>query len=147
MGSRIYLDWFLGIGLCFCASAQSIEPGQEFSNTGCSGQIKNRDVMALDLEPLRRQPELAQKYVYEQAGDFRLVNTKPEEFHTRYRPSKDPNGVVRGARKFAAKRGCDLVLVLKTGNYFGRQRGWKRWPRIKDRGYALVVVGQRIAHR
>jgi hypothetical protein len=74
---------------------------------------------------------------------------EPEEIHTRSRPSRDPQALVRQARKLGAQRGCDLVVVLKTGPYFGRQkRGWSRngyqWPRrLKDGGYALVVMGER----
>ena len=35
-----------------------------------------------------------------------------------------------------------LVLVLKTGPYLGKQRS-ARFKRVKDGGYALVVMGQR----
>jgi len=99
-------------------------------------------VTVLDLEPFRRQPEVAQEFVVERAGDFQLLAVEPEEIKTRSRPSKDPEDLVRRAKKLAAKHGCDLVLVLKTGPYFGRQRGMN--SRIKEHGYALVVMGQRI---
>jgi len=99
-------------------------------------------VTVLNLEPLRRQPEMAQEFVVERAGEFRLLTSEPEEIRTRSRPSRDPGHVVRRAQKLAAEHGCDLVLVLKTGPYFGRQRGMR--PRYKDRGYAFVVMGQRI---
>lgn len=96
--------------------------------------------MVLDLESLQRHPELAQNFVTERVGEFRLVNTRPEEIRTRSRPSRDPESLVRRARKLGAKHGCDLVLVLKTGPYFGRQRSIN--ARVKDRGYAFVVMGQ-----
>jgi hypothetical protein len=102
-----------------------------------------KDVLVLDLQSLRRHPEMAEDFVVEQAGSYRLFDTTPEVIRTRSRASKDPDSVIRSARKLGVKRGCDLVLVLKTGPYFGRQRG--RNARIKDQGYAFVVVGQRIA--
>jgi hypothetical protein len=45
--------------------------------------------------------------------------------------------MIRRARKLGAEHGCDLVLVLKTGPYFGRQRSMR--ARIKEHGYAFVV--------
>ncbi len=97
--------------------------------------------MVLDLEHLRGQPEMAQDFVVERAGEFRLLTTDLEEIRTRSRPSRDPDSVIRRARKLGAEHGCDLVLVLKTGPYFGRQRGLR--ARIKEHGYAFVVMGQR----
>lgn len=78
----------------------------------------------------------------ERAGEFRLLTTEIEEIRTRTRPSRDPDGVIRRAQKLGAKHGCDLVLLLKTGPYFGRQRGPR--ARIRDHGYAFVVMGERI---
>ena len=106
-------------------------------------------MLVLDVERFRADPVMAQQYVDERAGDFRLLKTRIEEIRTRSRPSKDPDSLIRQARKLGAEHGCDLVIVLKTGPYFGRQRGMN--ARIKDHGYAFVVMGQRIkgfeAHR
>jgi hypothetical protein len=63
----------------------------------------------------------------------------------RSRPGKDPHAMFRQAQKLGERRGCDLVLILKTGPFFGKQRGW-RMKRVKDKGYALVVVGQRLVY-
>jgi hypothetical protein len=72
-----------------------------------------------------------------------LAYIKPEVIRIPSRPSRDPDSVIRKARKLGAKNGCDLVLVLKTGPYFGRQRNLN--ARMRELGYAFVVMGQRIA--
>ncbi|MFC1776063.1 hypothetical protein ACFL3I_01820 [Pseudomonadota bacterium] len=144
MGRNIHLGLILGIGLYSGLSAETGNLGQAGSDVVCGQDIRMHDVLVLDLEPMRNDPEMAQDFVDQRAGDFRLVNSDIEEIRTRSRPSKDPHGVIRSARKLGVKHGCDLVLVLKTGPYFGKQRGW-RMKRIKDKGYAFVVVGQRLA--
>ena len=141
MKSRFYLAWILGVGLWSGLSADSGEPGHEYSGSECGQDVRMRDVLVLDLESFRAHPEEAQEFVDRRVGEFRLVNTKPEVIITPYRPSMDPDSVFRQARKFGVKKGCDLVLVLKTGPYLGKQRGWKSRPR--DKGYAMVVMGQR----
>ncbi len=142
MNRIIHLGWILGLGLCSGLLAEPVESGQRYSDTKCGQAINKRDVLVLDLAPFRAHPDMAQEFVEEHAGQFVLVNTKPEVIIIPVRPSKDPYSVIRRAQKFGVKRGCDLVLVLKTGPYFGRQRG--RNPRIKDHGYAFVVMGKRI---
>ena len=131
-----------GVVLCFCLFAGT---GQTASATVCGEDIRTRDVMVLDLEPFGNDLETTQEYLIEHAGEYRLYNAKPEEIITRSRPKKDPHGMFRKAQKLGERRGCDLVLILKTGPYFGKQRGW-RMRRIKDQGYAFVVVGQRLAY-
>jgi len=143
MNRKIQLGWILGICLCSGLSAETINSGQPDSDAPCGQNVRMKDVLVLDLQSLRYQPEMAQEFVFEHAGEFRLVTTKPEVILTRSRASKDPDSVIRGARKLGVKRGCDLVVVLKTGPYFGRQRG--RNARIRDQGYAFVVMGQRTA--
>ena len=142
MVSKTYLVGILSIGMCSGLCAEIIELEQVVSETPCGRDVDKREVMVLDLEPLRREPQLAQKFVDENAGQYRLIDTKPEVIITRSRVSKDPYAAVRQAQKYAVRHGCDLVLVLKTGPYLGRQRG--RSPRVKDQGYAMVVMGQRI---
>jgi hypothetical protein len=146
MSGKARLGWVLGIGLCSCVSAETTDPVREFSDNGCTQQLRPKEVLVLDLEPMRTQPETAQEFVTEYAGEFMLFSTKPEVIITRSRASKDPDGVIRRAQKFGAKNGCDLVLVLKTGPYFGRQRNTK-FQRFKDGGYAIVVMGQRTARK
>jgi hypothetical protein len=143
MGRHIHLGLILGIGLCSGLSAETIKTDQADSDVVCGQDIRMHDVLVLDLEPMRRDPDMAQGFVDERVGDFRLVNSDIEEIRTRSRPSKDPHGVIRSAQKLGVKHGCDLVLVLKTGPYLGRQRN-RRSPRIKDQGYAFVVMGERV---
>ena len=142
MNRIIHLCWILGFGLCSGLSAEAIKSSQVNPEAGCGQDIRMRDVLVLDLEPFRGHPEMAQDFVDKYAGEFRLVYTAPEEIRTRSRASKDPHGLIKKARKYGVKNGCDLVLILKTGPYFGRQRGRK--VRIRDRGYAFVVMGQRF---
>jgi hypothetical protein len=141
MNSKFHLCWMLGNGLCSGLSAETINSGQPDSDAVCGYHVRIKDVLVLDLEPLRNHPETAQDFVVEHAGEFRLADAEPEEIRTRSRASKDPDSVIRGARKLGVERGCDLVLVLKTGPYFGRQRG--KNAKIRDQGYAFVVMGQR----
>jgi len=128
--------------LCSGLSAETIGADPAGPDSGCGQKINMRDVLVLDLEHLRNQPEMAQDFVVEHAGEFMLLTTELEEIKTRSRPSRDPDSVIRRARKLGAEHGCDLVLVLKTGPYFGRQRSLR--ARIKEHGYAFVVMGQRI---
>ena len=133
------MSWIVGALLCAGLSAKA---GEEGPDSRCGQKINMRDVLVLDLKHLRRQPEMAQDFVVDRAGEFRLLTTELEEIRTRSRPSRDPDSVIRRARKLGAEHGCDLVLVLKTGPYFGRQRNLN--ARIKEQGYAFVVMGQRI---
>ena len=141
MVRKVLMVWVTSIVLCSSASAETIEPGQAYAASTCDQQVHTRDVLVLDLEPLRREPEMAQAFAEKRAGEFDLLSTTPEVIITRTRPSKNPDDLIRRARKAGAKEGCDLVLVLKTGPYFGRQRG--KNPRVRDQGYAFVVMGHR----
>jgi len=135
MSRRIHLGWMLSTLLCSGLLADT-------AVSECGPRISVRDVLVLDLEPLRSRPERAQDFVVERAGDFELLATDLEEIRTRSRPSRDPDSVIRRARKLGAEHGCDLVLVLKTGPHLGRQRSMK--ARIKEHGYAFVVMGHRV---
>ncbi len=139
---KAHLDLILSLGLFL---ALFIEAGQAAPTTGCGQDVSTRDVMVLDLEPFGNDLEITQEYLLEHAGEYRLLDTRPEEMIMRSRPTKDPHGMFRQAQKLGERRGCDLVLILKTGPYFGKQRGW-RMRKVKDKGYAFVVVGQRLAY-
>ena len=141
MDSRVHLNWILGAFLCSALVAETAGADRPRADSRCGQKISMRDVLVLDLEHLRGQPDIAQDFVFDRAGEFRLLTTELEEIITRSRPSRDPESVIRRARKLGAEHGCDLVLVLKTGPYFGRQRGMR--ARIKEHGYAFVVMGQR----
>lgn len=135
----------LSIGVCAGLTPEAIASGDLDSDAVCGQTISSRDVLVLDLESMRFDPEKAQQFVFDQAGDFRLLSLEIEEIIIPTRPSKDPRAIIRGARKLGIRQGCDLVLVLKTGPYFGRHRGPN--SRMKDRGYVWVVTGQRTTSR
>lgn len=137
-GTHTGLIWSIGLCLGLCVQTSQAAPAN-----GCGQPIRTRDVMVLDLEPFARDLETTQEYLLEHAGEYRLLDARPEEIFMRSRPGKDPHATFRQAQKLGKRKGCDLVLILKTGPYFGRQRGW-RMKRIKDHGYAFVVVGQRL---
>jgi len=145
MDRTIHLAWMLSIGLCAGLIPEAIASSHIDSDAVCGQMITKRDVLVLNLESMRFDPEKAQRYIIDHAGEFRLLSSDIEEIITRSRASKDPYSTFRGAQKLGVKQGCDLVLVLKTGLYFGRQRG--RNSRMKDKGYAWVVTGQRISGR
>lgn len=109
----------------------------------CGQDLSSRDVLVLDVQHFLTDPDLADDYVIERAGNYRLADPLIDEVRMPFRPAVDPDGVIRVARKHGVKEGCDLVLILKTGPYFGRQRGRK--ARVKDHGYAFVATGQRVA--
>jgi hypothetical protein len=142
MNRLLQMIWICGFGICCTLITPASAVGQGYEDSGCGPSIRHREVLVLDLEPLRGQPDAAIEWVSEAAGQYRLISTEPEEFRTRHRASRDREGVIRRAGKLGAQRGCDLVVLLKTGPYFGRQRGNN--PRIRDGGYALVVMGQRF---
>lgn len=145
MDRNTHLPWLLCIGLCTGLISETIASNHVDSDAVCGHMITRRDVLVLDLESMRFDPEKAQQYIIDHAGEFRLLSSDIEEILTRSRRSKDPYSVTRGAQKLGEKYGCDLVMVLKTGPYFGRQRG--RNARVKDRGYVWVVMGQRVSSR
>ena len=109
----------------------------------CGLELSPRDVLVQDVQHLVTDPDQADDYVIERAGNYRLADPLIDEFRMPFRPTVDPDGVIRAARKFGVKKGCDLVLILKTGPYLGKQRG--RNARVKDHGYAFVTTGQRIS--
>jgi hypothetical protein len=139
--------WFFllgaGMGMYTALPAETVSPAPKVTSTLCGQELQARDVLVLDLRRLGRDPEQAEAFVLEQAGEYRLTKPLIQEFRMPFRPSGNPEGVTRGARKLGLKKGCDLVLLLDSGPYLGRQRSWK--ARIKDHGYALVSVGQRVA--
>jgi len=141
MDNRVHLSWILGAFLLSALSAETASADRPRADSRCGQKISMRDVLVLDLEHLRSQPEMAQDFVVERAGKFKLLTTELDEIRTRSRPSRDPDSAIRRARKLGAEHGCDLVLVLKTGPYFGRQRNLRAG--IKEHGYAFVVMGQR----
>jgi len=145
MDRTTHLAWVLSIGLCTGLSSEAIAANQVDPEVVCGQMVAKRDVLVLNLESMRYDPEKAQQYIIDQAGEFRLLSPKIEEILTRSRPSKDAYSITRRAQKLAEKLGCDLVLVVKTGPYFGRQR--RPNARIKDGGYAWVVMGQRVSSR
>ena len=143
MNIRVHLAWVCGIGFCSVLSAGTGMPSLDDMETVCAQRTRPSDVLVLNLEHLRFQPDEAQDFVVGNTGGYRLLDTRPEEIITRSRISKDPQRFTRKARKLGAKRGCNLVVVLKTGPYFGRQRNINGKARIRDQGYALVVMGER----
>ena len=131
------------MGMYTALPAETGSPAHEVTSSVCGQELQARDVLVLDLRHLARDPEQAEAIVLEQAGDYRLTKPLIQEFRMPFRPSGNPEGVTRGARKLGVKKGCDLVLLLDSGPYLGKQRSWK--AKIKDHGYALVSVGQRVA--
>lgn len=140
MSSRILLTAAL-IASMHCSESMA-ENVPDTSTEVCGLDIRARDVTVIDLQHLVRDHEAAQALVHEQVGDYRLAHPLLDEFKTRNRPSGDPDAVIRGARKLGEKKGCDVVMILATGPYLGRQRGRNSIP--KDGGYVMVTMGQRI---
>ena len=134
----------LSAALAICiVTAEASEPEATESDAVCGLELHSRDVLVLDVQHLLNTPDLADDFVIEHAGEYRLADPLIEEVRMSSRPSKDPDLLIRAARKLGVQKGCDLVLVLKTGPYFGRQRSQKR--KAKNKGYALVATGQRVA--
>ena len=130
-----------GMGFCIGLSAGNAFPGSEGRPAICGEQLSARDVLVLDVQHLSNQPEVAQQYVLDQAGEYRLAKPVIQEIRLKSRPTKDPDAVIHRSRRLGVDRGCDLVVVLKTGPYMGKQRG--RNARMKDQGYVMLSIGQR----
>lgn len=100
------------LSVCCVAQAEIIAPNVGDSEK-CGEKIKTKDVMVLDLEPFGEDQEAARRFVDKHAGNHFIASEAPEEiktvskgiFYTR------KSGIKRAAKE-AAKRGCDLVLVL-----------------------------------
>jgi hypothetical protein len=134
---------FIGLGFGLPATGAPADQGTHGGK--CGLQIRATDVLVLDLQHVHGDPEMAHEFVLEHAGEYRLAFVQPEEIRTRGRPSRDPGILLSQAKRLGAREGCDLVVVLKTGPYLGRQRGTR--ARIRERGYAFVVMGQRVESR
>lgn len=140
---HLVLLLFAGMGAWATLSAGDVHTAQKGSPAVCGEQLSPRDVLVLDVQQLSNHPEQAQKFVLDQAGEYRLAKPVIQELRLKSRPNMDPDAVTHRVRKLGVERGCDLVVVLKTGPYFGRQRG--RNTKVKDQGYAMVSIGQRLA--
>ena len=98
--------------VCCVAQAEIIAPNADDSQK-CGDKIKTKEVMVLDLEPFGEDQEAAKRFVDKHAGNHFIASVAPEEIQT---VSKSifytrKSGIKRAAKE-AAKRGCDLVLVL-----------------------------------
>ena len=71
MSRNIHLGLILGIGLCSGLSAEITDTSQTHSDTVCGQDIRMHDVLVLDLEPMRNDPDMAQSFVDERVGDPR----------------------------------------------------------------------------
>ena len=88
MSSKVHLSWIFGALLCSGLSAEIARADQPGPDSECGQKIRAKDVLVLDVAPLRRHPEMAQDFVVERAGEFRLLTTELEEIRTRSRPSR-----------------------------------------------------------
>ena len=129
------------MGVWATLSAANVHTAQKGAPAVCGEQLSPGDVLVLDVQHLANQPEQAQEFVLDQAGEYRLAKPVIQELRLKSRPNMDPDAVTHRVRRLGVERGCDLVVILKTGPYFGKQRG--RNTRIKDQGYAMVSIGQR----
>lgn len=106
------------------AIAQIISPDQETS-AHCGEKVKTKDVMVLDVEPFQGNNQAILDFVAKHAGEVSMYSPAPELIETKWKGafySRD-SGIKR-ARKEAAKRGCDLVIVLQAGTEVENVMAW-----------------------
>lgn len=148
---------------CAIAKAEIITPNAGVTDK-CGPKIKTKQVMVLDLEPFGEDEAAAKAFVLEHAGKHEIYSSAPEIIETKSRGAMyDRESGIKRAAKEAAKRGCDLVLVLRAatqvvggvsfgygnantygsntyGNAVGSSSGVKT-------AAAMVVMGDRIKQR
>jgi hypothetical protein len=134
------------------ASAEVITPNSNISND-CGSKVKTSDVMVLDLESFGGDAGAAQQFISEHAGENILVSKTPELIKTKWRGTRyDRDSAIKRATKEAAKRGCDLLLILSAGTenvgtYYNYStddsgRGSGTGKALK-KGGAVVLMGDR----
>ena len=98
--------------VCCTAQAEIIEPGDDVSEE-CGKKIKTKNVMVLDLETFGEDSVAARRFVEKHAGNHTIMSEFSEEIRTSGGSVfYDRQSGIKRAAKVAAKRGCDLVLVL-----------------------------------
>ena len=99
--------------LAFNVQAEIIQPNAEVSQD-CGPKIKKRDVMVLDIESFGENREASEAFIREHAGEHLIVSATPENILTSLYVlgMTTRKTAVKSAMKEAAKRGCDLVIVL-----------------------------------
>lgn len=118
---------FLPFSLLLCAGsacAQIISPDQETS-AHCGEKVKTEDVMVLDIEPFQGNHQAALDFVAKHAGEVSMYSPAPELIETKWKGAfYDRDSGIKRARKEAAKRGCDLVIVLQAGTNIENVMTW-----------------------
>ncbi len=146
----------LYLGTCSSAWAEIVAPDLNDLEAVCGDKIKKGDVLVLDLESFGQRTELALKFVDEHAGEHQLVSTEPEVIVTKGANAwyRRKSGIKR-AQKEAAKRGCDLMLVLEAGTNiedieyrtrgtsYGGSYSESTNSTVTKSGYAVVLMGNR----
>jgi len=117
----------LSVSVIFCTIAGAAEPQ-------CGDSIEVDDVMVVDLEPYVDQEILFFEKLNEQAGASALISQTP----VRVNWAGNKASTTHSARKSAANRGCDLLVLL------GYSVTEKRWQgRVITERWMMVHLGER----
>jgi hypothetical protein len=97
--------------LCIEARAQIVAP----TPATCGPEIDRRAVMVLDVESFAGQPEQATTFIEQHVKGFAAATDKAETIVTPRAGTKvDRKDALELAQKTAAKRGCNVAIVLKA---------------------------------
>jgi len=102
------------VSLAGSLQAEVISPNSNVSAT-CGEKIKKSDVTVLDLEGFGDDIESAKAFVDEHVGLDSIISTTPEVIMTKWqRGWYNRDSSIKAATKEAAKRGCDVLLILSA---------------------------------
>ena len=116
------------------AQAEVITPNSGVS-ASCGSKIKKSEVTVLDLEGFGQDTEAAMAFVDEHVGLESIISTTPEVIWTKWqRAFYTRNTSIKAATKEAAKRGCDVLLILSTTGGELMQKSSNARVMMGDRG-------------
>ena len=106
----------VGVAIIFYATAvwpQIVSPTPEKKEIRCGHTILNKDVLVLDLEPFGTDAERADEFIRKLVQELEIRSEEVETIRTRLRSArKNRMSAMKRARTEAARRGCNVVLVL-----------------------------------
>ena len=96
------------------ANAEVITP-ETGVGSSCGPAIKKEEVMLIDLEPLKGDLQVQKAFAVKHAGDYTLTAKVAEWIKPSVWTWPSRKNGIKHALKLAAKRGCNLVLILDAG--------------------------------
>lgn len=120
--------------------AEVITPNSNIAQD-CGSKINTNDVMVLDVESFSGDVGAAMQFIDKHAGKYVLASETQEHIKTKWsHPRYDRDSAIKRATKEAAKRGCDLLIILSAGTEIV---GVNDSGGFVKKGTAVVMMGDR----